>query len=181
MTLGETQKALFLDRDGVINVDHGYVSTIEEFEFIEGIFPLLRLFLSHGYTLFIVTNQSGIGRGYYSSTDFETLNTWMLAELKKENIHIEAVHHCHHAPEEKCFCRKPAIGMVDAILFEHNIDLESSWLIGDKQSDIDLAHNAHIAYTIAIGDRLIENYSYHFETILQCKEYLEENQGKILL
>ncbi|HIP28319.1 MAG TPA: HAD-IIIA family hydrolase, partial [Sulfurovum sp.] len=78
MTLGETKKVLFLDRDGVINVDHGYVSTIEEFEFTEGIFPLLRLFISHGYTLFIVTNQSGIGRGYYSSSDFQALNTWML-------------------------------------------------------------------------------------------------------
>lgn len=180
MTLGETKKALFLDRDGVINVDHGYVSSIKEFEFTEGIFSLLRLFISQGYTLFIVTNQSGIGRGYYSSSDFQTLNTWMLDEFKKEDIHIEAVHHCHHAPEERCFCRKPAIGMVDAILFEYNIDLEHSWLIGDKQSDIDLAHNAHIAHTIAIGERTIENCDYHFDTILDCKEYLEENQGKIV-
>jgi D-glycero-D-manno-heptose 1,7-bisphosphate phosphatase len=105
----------------------------------------------------------------------------MLGELKKEDIHIESVHHCHHAPEEKCFCRKPAIGMVDAILFEHNIDLEASWLIGDKQSDIDLARNAHIAHTIAIGKRAIEHSEHHFDTILDCKEYLEENQGKILL
>jgi len=175
MTLGETQKALFLDRDGIINLDHGYVSTIDEFEFIEDIFPLLRLFIEHGYILFIVTNQSGIGRGYYASSDFESLTTWMLAEMKKENIHIEAVHHCHHAPEENCFCRKPAVGMVDAILFEHNIDLEDSWLIGDKQSDIDLAHNAHIAHTIAIGNRPIENTEYHFHTITECKTFLEKN------
>jgi D-glycero-D-manno-heptose 1,7-bisphosphate phosphatase len=176
-----TKKALFLDRDGIINIDHGYVSTIEEFEFTEAIFPLLRLFISHGYILFIVTNQSGIGRGYYGSSDFEKLTTWMLSELEKENIHIESVHHCHHAPEEKCFCRKPSIGMVNAILFEHEIDLNNSWLIGDKQSDIDLAHNAHIAHTIAIGGHTIKNYTLHFETILECKEHLEENQGKILL
>jgi len=180
MTLGKMQKALFLDRDGVINVDHGYVSTINEFNFIEGIFPLLRLYIQHGYILFIVTNQSGIGRGYYESSDFETLTTWMLKEFKKENIQIEAIHHCHHAPEEKCFCRKPAIGMIDAILFEHNINLEESWLIGDKQSDIDLAHNAHITHTIAIGSRTIENSEYHFDTILECKEYIEGNQAKIL-
>ncbi len=180
MTLGETRKALFLDRDGVINIDHGYVSTVEEFEFIEGIFPLLRLFVQHGYILFIVTNQSGIGRGYYESADFEVLTTWMLNALKKEHIPIEAVHHCHHAPEENCFCRKPAIGMVDAILFEYNIDLESSWMIGDKQSDIDLAHNAHIAHTIAIGKRMIENSEYYFETIDACNTYLIEHQSKLL-
>ena len=141
---------------------------------------ILQLFIAHGYTLFIVTNQSGIGRGYYSSADFEKLNTWMLTELKRQNIHIESVHHCHHAPEEKCFCRKPAIGMVEAILFEHNIDLDSSWMIGDKQSDVDLAHNAHIAHTIAIGERNIENCDYHFDTILTCKAFIEENQDTIL-
>ena len=179
MTLGETQKALFLDRDGIINIDHGYVSTIEEFEFTEGIFELLQLFIQKHYTLFIITNQSGIGRGYYESSDFEKLTTWMLTELKKAGIGIEAVHHCHHAPEENCFCRKPAIGMVDAILFENNIDLENSWMIGDKQSDIDLAHNAHIAHTIAIGSRIIENTEYHFDTIMECKAFLEENQDII--
>ena len=70
--------------------------------------------------------------------------------------------------------------MVDAILFEHNIDLESSWLIGDKQSDIDLAHNAHIAHTIAIGTRAIEDVEYHFDDIQECKVFLEENQDTIL-
>jgi D-glycero-D-manno-heptose 1,7-bisphosphate phosphatase len=180
MTLGGTQKALFLDRDGIINEDYGYVSTIEEFKFIDGIFELLHFFIQKNYTLFIVTNQSGIGRGYYESSDFEKLSTWMLAEFKKQNIHIESVHHCHHAPEENCFCRKPAIGMVDAILFEHNIDLEKSWLIGDKQSDINLAHNAHIAHTIAIGSRMIENSEYRFSTIMECKTFLEENQDTIL-
>ena len=179
MTLGEINKALFLDRDGIINIDHGYVSTIEEFEFVEGIFDLLHLFIKKGYILFIVTNQSGIGRGYYESSDFEKLTTWMLTALEKEGISIESVHHCHHAPEENCFCRKPAIGMVDAILFENNIDLENSWMIGDKQSDIDLAHNAHIAHTIAVGSRIIENTQYHFDTIMECKAFLEENQDTI--
>ena len=175
MTLGETQKALFLDRDGIINVDHGYVSTIEEFDFVEGIFELLHYFIKQGYILFVVTNQSGIGRGYYSSKDFQVLTTWMLEEFNNNGINIEAVHHCHHAPEEKCFCRKPAIGMVDAILFEHNIDLEASWMIGDKQSDIDLAHNAHIGHTIAIGSRTIENCEYHFKTISECSIFLDNN------
>ena len=173
------QKALFLDRDGVINIDHGYVSTIEKFEFTEGIFDLLRLFLDKGYLLFIVTNQSGIGRGYYSEEDFLTLTSWMLNEFKKEGIEISSVHYCNHAPEENCSCRKPATGMVDAILKERTISLKNSWLIGDKQSDIDLAHNAKIAHTIAIGERDIRSATLSFKTILECKLFLEQNRDKI--
>ena len=169
------QKALFLDRDGVINTDHGYVSKVKDFEFTESIFDLLHLFISKGYKLFIVTNQSGIGRGYYSQNDFETLTTWMLAELKKQNINIESVHYCNHAPEENCACRKPATGMVDEILAQQNIDLKNSWLIGDKQSDIDLAKNSAIGSTIAIGERDIENATHSFSTIVEANEFFLKN------
>jgi len=166
------QKALFLDRDGVINVDHGYVYEIEKFEFNEGIFELLRTFHQKGYLLFIVTNQSGIGRGYYREEDFQKLTAWMLGELKKEQIDIVCVEHCNHAPEEKCSCRKPQTGMIDRILLHHEIDLANSWLIGDKQSDIDLAHNTKIGHTIAIGEREINNASYTFKTVLECNQKL---------
>jgi len=170
------KKALFLDRDGIINVDHGYVYKIEDFEFTEGIFELLELFIEANYQLFIVTNQSGIGRGYYSQSDFKTLTSWMLLEFEKRNIKIESVQHCYHAPEENCVCRKPATGMVDKILIENSIDLENSWLIGDKQSDIDLAHNSNISHTIAIGERAIENMEFSFKTIEEAQRYLEENK-----
>ena len=175
------QKALFLDRDGVINIDHGYVSKIEDFEFTEGIFELLKLFLDKNYLLFIVTNQSGIGRGYYSQEDFLTLTSWMIEEFKKRDIKIVCVHYCPHAPEENCSCRKPKTGMIDEVLDKHNIILEKSWLIGDKQSDIDLAHNAEIANTIAIGERKMENFTFNFKTILECKNFLEKNKDIITL
>ena len=171
------QKALFLDRDGVINIDYGYVSKVEDFQFTEGIFELLRLFLDRGYLLFIVTNQSGIGRNYYTKDDFLTLTTYMLDEFKKREIEIASIEYCPHAPEERCSCRKPATGMVDTTLAKYKIDLDNSWLIGDKQSDIDLAHNAKIAHTIAIGERKIENATYAFRTILEAKEFLEKNNG----
>jgi len=174
-----SQKALFLDRDGVINVDHGYVYQIEKFEFTEGVFELLKLFIEQDYLLFIVTNQSGIGRGYYSNEDFATLTEWMLQEFKRKEIPIVSVHHCNHAPEEHCNCRKPQTGMVDEILSQHKIDLKNSWLIGDKQSDIDLAINSNISQTIAIGEREIKNATYSFKTILECKLFLEENQAII--
>lgn len=175
------QKALFLDRDGIINVDHGYVSQIKDFEFNEGIFELLQLFIKHNYQLFIVTNQSGIGRKYYTLEDFHTLTHWMLEEFEKHHIKIASVHFCQHAPEETCACRKPSIGMIEQILEKYTIDLTSSWMIGDKQSDIDLAHNANIMHTVAIGERDIRNATLSFKTIAKAQRYLEENQDIIQL
>jgi D-glycero-D-manno-heptose 1,7-bisphosphate phosphatase len=172
-------KALFLDRDGIINTDHGYVYKIEDFEFTEGIFELLNLFIQEGYKLFIVTNQSGIGRGYYTQEDFFNLTAWMVSEFEKRDIVITSVHHCPHAPEVDCNCRKPKTGMIDEILSQNEIDLENSWMIGDKQSDIDLAKNSKIKQTIAIGERKIKNATYSFKTILECKLFLEENQAII--
>jgi len=175
----QTDKALFLDRDGIINVDHGYVSKIEDFEFTEGLFTLLQLFSKQGYLLFIVTNQSGIGRGYYSQKAFESLTEWMVTTLHDNSIDIKEVEYCPHTPEENCHCRKPETGMIDNILQTYPIDLKHSWMIGDKQSDIDLARNAHIGSSIAIGDKVLEHSDYSFRTILECTEYLQENKGKI--
>lgn len=173
-------KALFLDRDGVINIDYGYVYKRENFIFNCGIFELLKIFTKKGYILFIVTNQSGIGRGYYNQEDFISLSKWMLNEFKKREISIKSVEYCNHAPEEGCNCRKPKTGMIDNILIKYNIDLENSWLIGDKQSDIDLAHNSSIGHTVAIGERTIMNSSLSFPTILDFKHYLENNQDRVL-
>ncbi len=175
------KKALFLDRDGIINIDYGYVSKIEEFEFIEGIFDLVKLFSDAGYLLFVVTNQSGIGRGYYTENDFILLTAWMKEKFMENSISIQAVYHCPHTPDNACLCRKPNTGMIQEALKTYSIDLPHSWLIGDKQSDIDLASNAGIGTSVAIGKNKIHGSTYHFESILACKEFLEENQGKILL
>ncbi len=174
------KKALFLDRDGIINIDHGYVSKKADFEFSDNIFDLLHIFTDAGYLLFIVTNQSGIGRKYYTQQDFDTLTQWMLDVLHKQGLDIQEVQYCPHTPEDNCNCRKPATGMIDNILQKYTIDLQHSWIIGDKQSDIDLAQNANIQNSIAIGNRNIIHSTYSFDSIMQCKEYLEENQGKIV-
>jgi len=174
------QKALFLDRDGVINIDHGYVSKIDNFVFTEGIFELLQLFIHKGYMLFIITNQSGIGRGYYSLEDFQVLTQYMLDIFKEKNIHIQEVQYCPHAPEENCDCRKPKTGMIDNILKKHPIDLENSWLIGDKQSDIDLALNSHISHSIAISNTPLHHASYSFDSIQSCKDFIETDPTVVL-
>jgi D-glycero-D-manno-heptose 1,7-bisphosphate phosphatase len=173
-------KALFLDRDGVINIDHGYTYQIKNFEFTKDIFKLLKLFQKKDYLFFIVTNQSGIGRGYYTQEDYNTLTQWLLTTFHQKGITIEKVYHCSHAPEENCHCRKPEIGMMEQCLKEYNIDFTQSWMIGDKQSDIDFAQHTNIAHSIAIGERKIENAEYYFTSISECAHYLEENQGKIL-
>ncbi len=177
----EKTKALFLDRDGIINVDHGYVYKIDDFEFVDGIFDLVKLFTDAGYMIFIVTNQSGIGRGYYSEEDFTMLTEWMIQKFNDENITIEKVYHCPHSPEDKCHCRKPETGMIEQALKEHTLDLSHSWMIGNKQSDIDLAVNAGIGFKIAIDSKNIENADYVFNTIRECKSYLEKNQDIITL
>ena len=163
------KKALFLDRDGIINVDHGYVSEIKDFEFVEGIFDLVKRFTDAGYLIFVVTNQSGIGRGYYSEEDFTALTDWMIDEFKKQELKIEKVYYCPHSPEDKCHCRKPQTGMIEQALADYPVDLADSYMIGDKQSDINLAHNAGIGQSVYIGDKNITNATYSFNSILECR------------
>lgn len=144
-------KAIFLDRDGVINLDKAYVSKIEDFEFCEGVFEALTHFQNLGYLLIIVTNQSGISRGYYTEEDFQKLTDWMRKELLHVRIKIDAVYHCPHAPEANCACRKPQSGMFLKAIEDFDIDVKQSWMIGDKPSDIEAALGAGILNTILLG------------------------------
>ena len=135
-------KAIFLDRDGVINEDAGYVCTPENFRFIEGIFDLCRTAQEMGYLLIVVTNQSGIARGYYTENDFQSLNEWMISKFKERGIDIAAVYYCPFYPDS--FDRKPNPGMIFKARDEFDIDLSKSILIGDKDSDIEAGRRAGI-------------------------------------
>jgi len=143
-------KAVFLDRDGVINIEKDYLYKIEDFEFIDGVFNSLKYLQDLGYKLFVITNQSGIGRGYYTKKDFDILTTWMLKEFETHDIKISQVELCPHNPDINCNCRKPKTLMIDNILKNYSIDLNNSWLIGDKSSDILCAKNAGIKNTIQV-------------------------------
>lgn len=144
------EKVVFLDRDGVINVEKNYLHTIEEFEFIDGVFESLQYLQTLGYKLVIITNQSGIGRGYYTQEQYDLLTNWMKKEFIKKNIFISEVFCCPHAPDDKCDCRKPKIGMIKQASTIIDIDYAHSWLIGDKESDILTAQNANIPNTIQV-------------------------------
>jgi D-glycero-D-manno-heptose 1,7-bisphosphate phosphatase len=149
----QKSKAVFFDRDGVINIDKSYLYKIEDFEFCDGIFELMRHLESLGYKLFVVTNQSGISRGYYSEQEFEKLTSWMIKEFEKRDIKIEKVYHCPHAPDDRCECRKPKPKMIQNALNSYKIDPLLSWMIGDKPSDIEAANSAGIYNTVFLSSK----------------------------
>ncbi len=159
-------KAVFLDRDGIINIDKTYLYQIKDFEFCDGVFETLRHFQDMGYSLFIVTNQSGIGRGYYGEKDFEKLTNWMIKEFLKQKINIRKVYHCPHTPSENCDCRKPSPYMIKQAIKEFNIDPKNSWMIGDKPSDIEAGINAGISDTIFINSTTCKEAKYNVKSIL---------------
>jgi D-glycero-D-manno-heptose 1,7-bisphosphate phosphatase len=145
-------KAIFLDRDGVINEDRGYVYKQDDFIFKKHIFEALRHFQKHGYLIFVVTNQSGIARGYYSEDDFLKLTEYMMDKFAKNGITITKLYYCPHAPEANCSCRKPNPAMLLKAKNEFDVDMSASWLIGDKQSDIEAAARAGITNAIYFGE-----------------------------
>ena len=128
------------------------MSQIEKFEFIDGVFDACKYFISLGYEIIVITNQSGIGREYYTQEDFLNLTNWMIKEFNKNKIEILKVYFCPHSPSEDCECRKPKIGMITQSLNDFDIDLQNPCLIGDKTSDIQTAINANIPNKILIGE-----------------------------
>jgi D-glycero-D-manno-heptose 1,7-bisphosphate phosphatase len=143
-------KIIFLDRDGVINKDIGYLHKIEECKFIKGIFEACRYFNFLGYQIVIVTNQSGISRGYFTYKDFQIITNWMVEQFEKNSINILEVFYCPHSPKSNCNCRKPKPGMLLSAKSKYNVDMEKSWMIGDSECDIRAANLAGINKTIMI-------------------------------
>lgn len=161
-----TNKVLFLDRDGVVNVDHGYLYEPEKFEFIDGVFAGCQKFQQAGFKIIIITNQSGIGRGYYTEQDFTNLSSWMVAQFAKNDIDILHVFFCPHHPEKakppylkNCDCRKPAPGMLLNAKRQYQIDMEQSIMVGDKGSDMNAAVNAGVGkkFLVTSGQHLSAN------------------------
>ncbi|MCF0253712.1 MAG: D-glycero-beta-D-manno-heptose 1,7-bisphosphate 7-phosphatase [Duodenibacillus sp.] len=151
-------RAAFLDRDGVINVDRAYVHRLEDFELVEGVLEAARALVEKGYALVVVTNQSGIGRGYYGAGDFERLTEAMKAMFARAGAPIAAVYHCPHHPDKAlppwrvaCGCRKPAPGMLLRAAEELGVDLAASVMFGDKRGDMQAAAAAGVPRRILLG------------------------------
>ncbi len=145
------EKAIFLDRDGVINIDKGYVYKWQDFELCDYAIEGLKGLMNLNYKLIIITNQSGIARGYYSQKEYASFTNKIKAHMEEEGVHLTGVYHCPHHPlgvvkeySYKCTCRKPEIGMIIQACEEHKIDIGQSILVGDKQSDLQAAIKAGI-------------------------------------
>ncbi|MBE9818744.1 D-glycero-alpha-D-manno-heptose-1,7-bisphosphate 7-phosphatase [Campylobacter concisus] len=168
-------KALFLDRDGVINIEKNYLYKISEFEFIDGIFDVCRYFQRLDYFIVVITNQAGIARGLYTEDDFIKLNNWMIGEFKSNNINITKVYYCPHHPEfgVECECRKPRPGMILRAKAEIGIDLQNSILVGDKISDVEAGINAGIGRNYLITTDSSIKESIYFNKISNIKELVK--------
>ncbi len=155
----QPRPALFLDRDGVINVDRGYVSRREDFEWLPGIFDLARTAQGLGFALVVVTNQSGIGRGYYTEQDFQALTAYMRERFVAEGVPLDAVYHCPFHPESEQAkyrhpdhpWRKPRPGMILAARDELRLDLARSAMVGDRVSDVEAGASAGVGALALIG------------------------------
>jgi len=152
------KKALFLDRDGVINVDNGYVYKVSDFQFLNGIFDFCRLACSKGYLVFVITNQAGIGRGYYNVRDFNLLTRWMCGKFLSEEILISKVYYSPFHPvhglgryKRDDYSRKPKPGMIHQAADEFNLDLSISVLVGDKITDIQAGISAGVGRNILLA------------------------------
>ena len=178
-----TKKALFLDRDGVINIDYGYVCTEKDFEFTRGIFDLCRKAIFKGYLIIVVTNQAGIGRGLYTLEDFNLLKDWMCATCLAKDIFITKVYYSPSHPiyglggyKRDDEMRKPRPGMINKAANDYRLDLQSSVLIGDKYTDIQAGQNAGISTNILFDEKKETRSSYkdnyHIVTSLEKAEIL---------
>lgn len=148
---GPRTSIAFLDRDGVINVDHGYVGSPADLDLIAGVPEALKLLRDQGYKLVIVTNQSGIARGYYTEADFQRVTAEMVKRLAVHEVKLDLVLHCPHGPDDDCRCRKPKPGMVLEGAQRLSGDLSRSILFGDKASDIAAGRTAGVGRCFLVG------------------------------
>lgn len=138
-------KAVFLDRDGVINVERGYTHRLEDFVILPDLIEVLQFLQAKGYLLVIVSNQSGIAKGLYKQSDVEVLHKYMMGEFVKNNIEISEIYYCVHHPDvSECICRKPDSLFVEKALARFGIDAKKSYFIGDKERDTEAAEKAGV-------------------------------------
>ena len=177
-----TSRCIFLDRDGVVNVERGYVHRIEDFEFISGAAEAICRLNKAGWMVVVVTNQSGIGRGFYTEADYQQLTMHIRSELAQIGAHLDAVYHCPHKPDWNppygCNCRKPLPGLIFQAKEALGLDLCSAVLVGDKSSDIEAGRAAGIStcflvesgHSLVYGDQ--EAADGVFPSLADCVDFL---------
>jgi len=130
-------RAVFIDRDGTINVNSGYISNPDQFKMYPNVAKGIKLLYNEGFKIIIITNQSGIARGYFSKEKLEEIHDKMKKGLSEENVEIDAIYYCPHHPDENCKCRKPKPGLLEQAIKDFDIDVNNSFFIGDRMLDVE--------------------------------------------
>ena len=178
-SLGTGCRAISLDRDGVINEDHGYVGTWDRFDFVHGALEGIKVLNGLGYRVIVVTNQSGIGRGLYTQNMFVKLTKRMLDEIADYGARVDAVYACPHFDNQEkidCDCRKPKPGMILAAIEKYHLSAELSFLVGDKASDISAAKSAGVSQAALVTTRLKYQQDRNAEARWQVRDLIEFTQ-----
>ena len=171
------KKAVFLDIDGTINIEKNYLYKISDFEYMPGVMEGLKLFLDQGYILIVVTNQSGIARGYYTEQDYYNLERWMEEDLERKGITISGSYFCPHHPDAiikkyavNCDCRKPKTGLYKKAISDFDINVSESIVIGNEMRDLALCMESE-----AKGFLLSDKYILHESNIIQFDDWFKLN------
>lgn len=135
----KSRPAVFLDRDGTINEDRGYIDSPESLIIIDGAASAVKRLNAKGFKVIVITNQSGVGRGYFTEDAADAVNKRLEEILKKDGAHLDGIYYCPHHPDDNCECRKPKTGLIERAKMDFPIDLKKSYVIGDKVSDIEIA------------------------------------------
>lgn len=169
-------KVIFLDRDGTINVDENYVYKIEDWKFIDGAIEGLQILQNLGYKLIVITNQSGIARGYYTEEDAHKIFDYMIEELKKVGVTIEKVYYCPHMGNE-CNCRKPKLGLFYQAQKDYDIDFSKSYAIGDKLRDLTICEKENVkGYLLNCEDKINNLKIKKCNNLLEAANLIKRNE-----
>ena len=168
MNINQMQKAIFLDRDGTINEEMGYINHPDRFKIFSFVAESIKIFNQSGFLVIIITNQSGIARGYYSETMVQNLHYRLITEMKNQGAQIDAIYYCPHHPTEgreeyrlDCDCRKPKPGLILRAVQEHNISLIDSYVIGDRYQDIVMARQLNMKAGLVLTGYGLGEYTYN--------------------
>ncbi|MFH1874302.1 MAG: HAD family hydrolase [Pseudomonadota bacterium] len=157
-------KAIFLDRDGTLNYDPGYLDDPDKLKLLPGVGEGLKILQDAGFKLVVITNQAGIGRAKFTEKTLQKIHERLKELLKAYSVELTAIYYCPHHPDENCNCRKPKTGMVDLAVREHNLDLKKSFVIGDDKCDQVLAKNLNCPFVEVGGDE--------FKNIKEAANYI---------
>ena len=150
MTKDKRQKAIFLDRDGTLCEEVNYLSRPEDLRLFPFSAEAVRLLNENGFLVILITNQSGIARGFFDEKTLHEIHAKLKNELAESDAKLNAIYFCPHNPTDNCACRKPKIGMIERATSDFSLDLESSWIIGDKAIDVETGFNAQIKTALVL-------------------------------